>query len=392
MKIQEADAKSLLLAQGLPVPAWELARTPGEVKAAAQRFFDAGYARVVIKAQVLVGGRGKAGGVKLAASPDEAAEIGSRILGMDLKGITVRKVIVGGAVDIVREYYLGAIIDRASRRIVLMASAEGGVEIEEVARVNPGAIHRVAADPQLGLLAFQARGLGLAIGLRDSLLSQFVAIAQGIYATMRANDADLVEINPLAVVAGTATDGSATQKLVCLDAKITLDDSGLARHPTLESLRDSEEEDPTDAQARKLGINFIRLDGTIGCMVNGAGLAMTTMDLVKHYGGEPANFLDVGGGARRETVCGAMELILDDPNVKAILVNIFGGITRGDEVAAGLIEARSSQSREVPMVVRIVGTNAEAAARLLREANVETATSLDEAAEKAVALAKGAAR
>jgi succinyl-CoA synthetase beta subunit len=392
VKIQEADAKSLLVAQGLPVPAWELARTPGEVKAAAQRFIDAGNARVVIKAQVLVGGRGKAGGVKLAGSADEAAEVGSRILGMDIKGITVRKVIVGGAVDIAKEYYLGAIIDRASRRIVLMASAEGGVEIEEVARVNPGAIHRVSADPQLGLLAFQARGLGLAIGLRDTLLNQFVDIAQGLYATMKANDADLVEINPLAVVAATATDGSATQNLVCLDAKITLDDSGLARHPALESLRDSDEEDPTDAQARKLGINFIRLDGTIGCMVNGAGLAMTTMDLVKHYGGEPANFLDVGGGARRETVCGAMELILDDPNVKAILVNIFGGITRGDEVAAGLIEARSSQSRAVPMVVRIVGTNAEEAARLLREAHLETAVSLDEAAEKAVALAKGAAR
>ena len=392
MKIQEADAKSLLVAQGLPVPAWELARTPGEVKAAAQRFIDAGNARVVIKAQVLVGGRGKAGGVKLAASADEAAEVGAQILGMDIKGITVRKVIVGGAVDIAKEYYLGAIIDRATRRIVLMASAEGGVEIEEVARANPGAIHRVAADPQLGLLAFQARGLGLAIGLRDSLLNQFVAIAQGLYATMKANDADLVEINPLAVVTSAGGDGSPTRQLVCLDAKITLDDSGLARHPALESLRDSDEEDPTDAQARKLGINFIRLDGTIGCMVNGAGLAMTTMDLVKHYGGEPANFLDVGGGARHETVCGAMELILDDPNVKAILVNIFGGITRGDEVAAGLIEARASQSREVPMVVRIVGTNAEAAARLLREANVETATSLDEAAEKAVALAKGTAR
>ena len=392
MKIQEADAKSLLVAQGLPVPAWELARTPGEVKAAAQRFIDAGNARVVIKAQVLVGGRGKAGGVKLAASADEAAEVGAQILGMDIKGITVRKVIVGGAVDIAKEYYLGAIIDRATRRIVLMASAEGGVEIEEVARANPGAIHRVAADPQLGLLAFQARGLGLAIGLRDSLLNQFVAIAQGLYATMKANDADLVEINPLAVVTSAGADGSPTRQLVCLDAKITLDDSGLARHPALESLRDSDEEDPTDAQARKLGINFIRLDGTIGCMVNGAGLAMTTMDLVKHYGGEPANFLDVGGGARHETVCGAMELILDDPNVKAILVNIFGGITRGDEVAAGLIEARASQSREVPMVVRIVGTNAEAAARLLREANVETATSLDEAAEKAVALAKGTAR
>ncbi|HEY5474694.1 MAG TPA: ATP-grasp domain-containing protein, partial [Candidatus Limnocylindrales bacterium] len=221
MKIQEADAKSLLVAQGLPVPAWELARTPGEVKAAAQRFFDAGNARVVIKAQVLVGGRGKAGGVKLAASADEAAEVGSRILGMDIKGITVRKVIVGGAVDITKEYYLGAIIDRATRRIVLMASAEGGVEIEEVARANPGAIHRVSADPQLGLLAFQARGLGLAVGLRDSLLNQFVVIAQGLYATMKANDADLVEINPLAVVAGTATGGSATQQLVCLDAKIT---------------------------------------------------------------------------------------------------------------------------------------------------------------------------
>ncbi len=392
MKIQEADAKSLLVAQGLPVPTWELARTPAEIKAAAGRFFEAGLARVVIKAQVLVGGRGKAGGVKLAASADEAADVGSRILGMDIKGITVRKVIVAGALDIEKEYYVGAIIDRATRRIVLMASAEGGVEIEEVARQNPGAIHRVSADSELGLLTFQARGLGLAVGLRDTLLSQFVAIAQGLYATMKANDADLVEVNPLAVVTETAADGSRVQKLVCLDAKITLDDSGLARHPGLESLRDNDEEDPTDAQARKLGINFIRLDGSIGCMVNGAGLAMTTMDLVKHYGGEPANFLDVGGGARRETVCGAMELILEDPNVKAILVNIFGGITRGDEVAAGLIEARAAQSREVPMVVRIVGTNAAQAARLLREAHLETATSLDEAAEKAVALARRATR
>jgi succinyl-CoA synthetase beta subunit len=273
-----------------------------------------------------------------------------------------------------------------------MASAEGGVEIEEVARQNPGAIHRVSADPLLGLLAFQARALGLAIGLRDPLLNPFVTIALGLYATMKANDADLVEVNPLAIVAETASDGSSTQRLVCLDAKITLDDSGLARHPGLEALRDLDEEDPTDAQARKLGINFIHLDGTIGCMVNGAGLAMTTMDLVKRYGGEPANFLDVGGGARRDTVAGAMELILDDPKVEAILVNIFGGITRGDEVAAGLIEARAQQTRDVPMVVRIVGTNAAEAARLLKEASFETATSLDEAAEKAVALSKGAAR
>jgi succinyl-CoA synthetase beta subunit len=393
VKIQEADAKSLLLAQGLPVPSWKVARTPAEVEAAARALFAAGSGRVVIKAQVLVGGRGKAGGVKLASSSDEAREIGGRILGMDIKGITVRKVLIAAAVEIEREYYLGAIIDRGSRRITLMASAEGGVEIEEVARQNPGAIHRVSADPLLGLLAFQARNLGLAVGLRDSLLNQFVAIAQGLYATMKVNDADLVEVNPLAVVAETAAlDGTASERFICLDAKITLDDSGLARHPALEALRDLDEEDPTDAQARKLGINFIHLDGTIGCMVNGAGLAMTTMDLVKHSGGEPANFLDVGGGARHEVVRGAMELIVADPKVKAILVNIFGGITRGDEVAKGIIEAHTQQAREVPMVVRIVGTNAAEAAKLLAEAKFETATSLDEAAEKAVAMAKGATR
>jgi succinyl-CoA synthetase beta subunit len=392
VKIQEADAKSLLRAQGLPVPGWELARTPAQVREAAERLFASGARQVVVKAQVLVGGRGKAGGVKLAGSPDEAFEIGGRILGMDIKGITVRKVIVAKAVDIQKEYYLGAIVDRTSRRIVLMASAEGGVEIEEVARTNPGAIHRVAAHSELGLLPFQARSLGLAIGLRDSLLNQFVTIAQGLYATMKANDADLVEVNPLGIVNEAGPDGNVSARLLCLDAKITLDDSGLGRHPGLEGMRDLDEEDPTDAAARRLGINFIHLDGTIGCMVNGAGLAMTTMDLVKHFGGEPANFLDVGGGARHDVVCGAMELILADQNVKAILVNIFGGITRGDEVAEGLIEASKSQSRTVPMVVRIVGTNAEQAAQLLREANLETAGSLDEAAKKAVAMAKGAAQ
>jgi succinyl-CoA synthetase beta subunit len=391
VKIQEADAKSLMLAQGLPVPPWKVARTPAEVEAAAKTFFDAGAGRVVVKAQVLVGGRGKAGGVKLASSAADAAQVGSKILGMDIKGITVRKVLVGAAADIVKEYYVGAIIDRASRRITLMASADGGVEIEEVARQNPGAIHRISADPLLGLLAFQARTLGLAIGLRDPLLNPFVEIGLELFATMKANDADLVEVNPLAIVRETAPDGVVSQRLVCLDAKVTIDDSGLARHPALEALRDLDEEDPTDAEARKLGINFIHLDGTIGCMVNGAGLAMTTMDLVKHYGGEPANFLDVGGGARRDTVAGAMKLILADTKVKAILVNIFGGITRGDEVAAGLIEARARQTRDVPMVVRIVGTNAAEAARLLTEAKFETATSLDEAAEKAVEMSKGAA-
>jgi succinyl-CoA synthetase beta subunit len=392
LKIQEADAKSLLLAQGLPVPPWEVARTVEQVRAAADRAFDSGAGRVVIKAQVLVGGRGKAGGVKLASTAADAEDKGDQILGMDIKGITVRKVLVAAAAKIEREYYLGAVIDRANRRILFMASSEGGVEIEEVARTKPEAIHRVAAHPELGLLDFQARGLGLAVGLRDALLQQFMSIAHGLYATMKANDADLVEVNPLAIVRDRASDGGVTERFICLDAKITLDDSGLARHPKLEALRDLDEEDPVDAKARQLGINFIHLDGTIGCMVNGAGLAMTTMDLVKHYGGEPANFLDVGGGARHETVCAAMELILADPKVKAILVNIFGGITRGDEVAAGLVEAHARQAREVPMVVRIVGTNAAEAARLLVEARFETATSLDEAAEKAVALAKGAVR
>ncbi len=391
MKIQEADAKSLLLAHGLPVPPWELARSPAEVRAAAERFFAAGAARVVVKAQVLVGGRGKAGGVKLAGSADEAEAVGAAILGMEIKGITVRKVLVAEAAEIVREYYLGAILDRASRRIVVMASAEGGVEIEEVARTNPGAIHRLATHPFLGLQPWQARQLAYAVGLGGHV-RDFVRIAGGLVATMRDRDADLVEVNPLAVVRGApGPAGQATDQLVCLDAKITLDDSALSRHPDLEAMRDLDEEDPVDVEARSLGINYIHLDGSIGCMVNGAGLAMTTMDLVKRAGGEPANFLDIGGGAKAERVAAAMRLILADPKVQAILVNIFGGITRGDEVAHGLIEARSRQSREVPMVVRIVGTNAEEAARLLREARFETAASLDEAAATAVAIAAGGA-
>jgi len=270
-----------------------------------------------------------------------------------------------------------------------MASAEGGVEIEEVARVTPEAIHRVEAHPLLGLLDYQARELAFAIGLGASDVRDFVRIAKGLVATMQANDADLVEINPLAIVRERGPEGQ-RERLSCLDAKITLDDSALPRHPELEKLRDLDEEDPADAEARHYDISFIHLDGTIGCMVNGAGLAMTTMDLVKRAGGEPANFLDIGGGAKADRVAAAMRLILADPNVQAILVNIFGGITRGDEVARGLVEARSRQERDVPMVVRIVGTNAEEAARLLQEARFETAASLDEAAVKAVAAAQAA--
>ncbi len=390
VKIQEADAKSLLVAQGLPVPAWEVARTASEARWAAENAFGSGADKVVIKAQVLVGGRGKAGGVKLAGDADEAEGVAATILGMDIKGITVRKVLVAAAADIVKEFYLSAVLDRAGRRILLMGSAEGGVEIEQVAAERPDAIVTLHAHAYLGLLDHQARELAFRMGLEGHLKAA-VGIAKGLVRTMRAYDADLVEINPLAIVRETGADGATSEQLVCLDAKVTLDDSALPRHPELEALRDLDEEDPSDAAAREAGINFIKLEGTIGCMVNGAGLAMTTMDLVKRAGGEPANFLDIGGGARADKVAVAMGLILEDPAVSAILVNIFGGITRGDEVARGLIEARGQQSRDVPMVVRIVGTNAEEAARLLREAHFETAASLDEAAEKAVAASHGTA-
>ncbi|MEA2612023.1 MAG: succinyl-CoA synthetase beta subunit, partial [Chloroflexota bacterium] len=370
VKIQEADAKTLLVAQGLPVPGWEVAHTVPEARAAAERILGVtgGASAVVIKAQVLVGGRGKAGGVKLASTVDEAERVAAAILGMDIKGITVRKVLVAEAADIVREYYMSAVLDRGAGRILLMGSAEGGVEIEQVAIDHPEAIIRRHADPLLGLLDYQAREFAFAMGLGGQLKTA-VAIAKGLVRTMLAYDADLVEINPLAIVRERDAAGAQVERLVCLDAKVTLDDSALPRHPDLERLRDPDEEDPADREAREAGLTFIKLDGTIGCMVNGAGLAMTTMDLVKRAGGEPANFLDIGGGARADKVAAAMRIILGDPKVDAILVNIFGGITRGDEVARGLIEARAVQERDVPMVVRIVGTNAAEAAVLLEQAD-----------------------
>jgi succinyl-CoA synthetase beta subunit len=389
VKIQEADAKGLLLAQGLPVPAWSVARTPAEARGAAESILATGADRVVIKAQVLVGGRGKAGGVKLAGSTGEAEAIAGQILGMSIKGITVRKVLVAAAADIVKEFYLSAVLDRAARQILLMGSAEGGVEIEQVAAERPEAIVTVHAHPHLGLQDWQARELAFRMGLGGHLKAA-AGIAKGLVRTMLACDADLVEINPLAIVREAGPNGTTVERLVCLDAKVTLDDSALPRHPELEVLRDLDEEDPADVEARAAGISFIRLDGTIGCMVNGAGLAMTTMDLVKRAGGEPANFLDIGGGAKADKVTEAMRLILSDPKVNAILVNIFGGITRGDEVALGLIEARAQQVRDVPMVVRIVGTNAAEAAELLRAARFETAATLDEAAAIAVAASQAA--
>jgi succinyl-CoA synthetase beta subunit len=391
VKLQEYHAKTLLTRAGLPVPEWSLASSPAEARKKAEALFGPDVPRVVIKAQVLVGGRGKAGGVRLAGSPDEAEAVAGAILGMDIKGITVRRVLVAPAAEIERELYLAAVLDRAARRILLMGAAEGGVEIEALAETDPGAIARIHAHPHLGLLDWQARQLAFALGLGEHL-REAVAIARGLHRVMVENDADLVEVNPLALVRATAADGSSTLALQCLDAKVTIDDSALARHPELETMRDLDEEDPIDVEARGLGLSFIRLDGTIGCMVNGAGLAMTTMDLVKRAGGEPANFLDIGGGARSDKVAAAMRLILAEPSVKAILVNIFGGIARGDEVARGLVEARAQQSREVPMVVRIVGTNAAEAAEILRSAagEIQTARDLDEAVEKAVAIARTA--
>jgi len=378
MKLQEYRSKEILARHGVPLLAGEVATTPEEARGAAERIGGP----VVVKAQVLVGGRGKAGGVKLAATPAEAEARAREIIGLDIKGVTVRTLLVAPAADIAHEYYLGLILDRAARAVTIIASAEGGVEIEETAKTNPAAILRLPIDPLIGLQEFQVKRTSFFLGIPAELRRDFGSVLRGLYAAFMDSDADLAEINPLVVT----DDG----RLLALDAKIVLDDSGLFRHPELEAMRDLNEEEPAETAAREAGISFIKLDGTIGCMVNGAGLAMTTMDLVKLAGGEPANFLDIGGGAKADKVAAAFGIILDDPNVEAILVNIFGGITRGDEVARGIVEARAAQKRSVPMVVRIVGTNEEEARPILAEANLITADSLDDAAAKAVAAAKAA--
>ncbi len=379
MKLQEYRSKEILAHHGVPLLEGETATTPEEASAAAQRIGGP----VVVKAQVLIGGRGKAGGVKLASTPAEAAEKAREIIGLDIKGTTVKTVLIAPAADIAHEYYLGLILDRASRAITVIASAEGGVEIEETAKTNPQAILRLPLHPLIGLQEHEIRRTSFFLGIPNELRKDFASVLRGLFAAFVESDADLAEVNPLVVT----DDG----RLLALDAKIVLDDSALPRHADLEAMRDLNEEEPSEIAAREAGISFIKLDGSIGCMVNGAGLAMTTMDLVKLAGGEPANFLDIGGGAKAERVAAAFKIILNDPNVKAILINIFGGITRGDEVARGIVEARSHLTREVPMVVRIVGTNSEEAKPILAEANLITADSLDDAAAKAVAAAGGAA-
>jgi len=377
LKLHEYQAKRIFAKYGVPIPEGDVATTPEEARAIAERIGGP----VVVKAQVLVGGRGKAGGVKLARTPAEAEEKARAILGMTIKGLTVKKVLVDPAADIQDEIYLGMIIDRARQRVVMMASSEGGVDIEEVAATKPEAIKKVLIDPFLGMRSYQAVEIASGIGLEKSQFRQFIKIATGLYQAFVDSDAELAEINPL-VVQG---DGS----LLAVDGKMVLDDNGLMRHPDLAAMRDLDEEDPAETAAREAGLSYIKLDGEIGCMVNGAGLAMATMDIVKHYGGEPANFLDIGGGANAAKVAAALRIILGDPNVKAVLVNIFGGITRCDEVAKGLLQAIEEVKPDVPFVIRLVGTNEEEGRALLAEANFPTARTLAEAAQMAVAAARG---
>jgi succinyl-CoA synthetase beta subunit len=334
---------------------------------------------VVVKSQVLVGGRGKAGGIKLAQDPDEARICAEQILGLEIKGLPVRKVLVDEAADIAREIYLGIVVDRAARRVTMMASSEGGVEIEEVARVKPEAIKRATIDPFLELRGYQTLSLAKGIGLSTNQYRSFGRIAQGLYAAFTAHDASLAEINPLVVTTG--------GELLAVDGKMVIDDNALFRHPDLTEMRDSDAEAPAEREARRAGLSYVKLEGTIGCMVNGAGLAMATMDIIKYFGGSPANFLDIGGGAQADKVATALRLILEDRSVRAVLFNIFGGITRCDEVAKGILDAFEEVKPTVPLVARLVGTNEEEGRAMLRQSryNLITAKTLADAAQEAVA-------
>lgn len=376
MKLHEYQSKLIFAKYGIPIPKGRVAATADEAGAIAEELGS----RVVIKAQVLVGGRGKAGGIRLARTPEEAKEVATQILAMEIKGLPVRKVLVDEASSIEQEIYLGITNDRAERKPVIMASAAGGVDIEEVARTTPEKIIKVHVDPLLGLRDYQTRDLAAGIDLPRDHWRAFGQIAHGLWRAYTDNDATLAEINPLVIT----TDN----KLIALDGKIVLDDNALFRHPDLAELRDLDAEEKSEIEARKYGLSFIKLDGTIGCMVNGAGLAMTTMDIIKLFGGEPANFLDIGGGASSDKVAAALRIILTDPNVRAVLLNVFGGITRCDEVARGILDALEEVKPTVPMVVRLVGTNAAEGRAMLANANMITAETLAEAAQKAVAAAR----
>jgi len=383
VNLHEYQARDILRRHGIPIPPGEVAETPEQAREIAQRLAGKeGGGRVVVKAQVHAGGRGKAGGVKLAKDAAEAGEHAARILGMSIKGLPVRRVLVTPAADIASESYVGIIVDRASQRPVLMVSPAGGVDIEEVAAKSPERIHRQAIDPRYGLLAHQALGLALKLYREMPQARAAADIMQRLYAAFYAVGASLMEINPLV----TTPDGT----VAALDAKIVVDDNELERHPEIAALRDPSAEAPSEVQARQAGLTFIKLEGSVGCCVNGAGLAMATMDLVKYYGGEPANFLDIGGSSNPQKVVDALRIITADRSVRSILFNIFGGITRCDDVANGIVQATQQFPMKVPLVIRLTGTNEALAIEILTKAGFSALTDMDEAVKQAVAKARAA--
>jgi succinyl-CoA synthetase beta subunit len=389
MKIHEYQAKGILKKYGVSVPRGEMAESVDEAKTIAQKLFDQGASGVVVKAQIHAGGRGKGGGVKIAKSVAEAAELAGKILGMTLvthqtgpEGRVVRRLLIEETLPIDKEIYLGILLDRAEARPVFMASAAGGMEIEQIAAENPDAISKEYVAPGQQLEAFQARKLAFAAGLKPAQLNDAVKFMTSLYRAFLDTDASLLEINPFV----SCSDG----RLFALDAKMNFDDNALYRHPDIRELRDTTEEDPLEVEASKYNLNYIKLDGTVGCMVNGAGLAMATMDIIKYAGGMPANFLDVGGGANAEQVTHAFEILLSDKNVKAVLINIFGGILRVDTLAKGVVEAAQKTHIQLPIVLRLEGTNVEAGREILKQSglNFIVADTMKDAAEKVVAAAR----
>jgi succinyl-CoA synthetase beta subunit len=388
MKIHEYQAKGILARYGVAVPRGEVATTREQAESAAQKLFEQGAQGVVVKAQIHAGGRGKGGGVKIAKSSAEAAEIAGRMLGMTLvthqtgpEGKEVHRLLIEETLPIERELYLGIVLDRAAARPVFMASVAGGMEIEQVAAENPDAIIKEYIDPGAGLLGFQVRKLAFGLGLTAQQIGQASQFMGGLYRAFEETDASLMEINPFI----TTKDG----RLFALDAKINFDDNALFRHKDIKELRDATEEDPLEVEASRYALNYIKLDGNVGCMVNGAGLAMATMDIIKYAGGMPANFLDVGGGANAEQVTHAFEILLMDKNVRAVLINIFGGILRVDTLANGLVEAARKTNIQLPIVLRLEGTNVEKGREILKESGINfiVADTMKDAAEKVVAAA-----
>jgi succinyl-CoA synthetase beta subunit len=376
MKIHEYQAKEIFAGAGIPVPDGKVATTTAEVVEIAEAYGKP----VMVKSQVHVGGRGKAGGIKYAENVEAARVWAQKILGMDLKGLKVNKVLITEALDIVSEAYVGIVIDRASKAPVIMVSPAGGIDIEEVAANTPEKIFKLAVDPIFGLRAYQARDLAAKLYKDITLIRQAANIIMKLYDIYWKIDASLVEINPLIT--------TPDNKVIALDAKINIDDNGLFRQKNIAAMRDIESEEPSEVEAREGDLSFVKLSGNIGCCVNGAGLAMATMDLVKHYGGDPANFLDIGGSSNPKKVLTAMRIILSDPNVRAILINIFGGITRCDDVANGIVMAVEELKPEIPIVVRLTGTNEAEAKNILKTTSLEYGDTLDEVVKKAIKLAE----